>query len=414
MFPLEEVKQEAQSLKSELFEIYKDLHQHPESSWEEFRTSKIVEDYLRTLGLEVKTNIGYTGVVGGLDTGKPGKTLLLRADMDALLMDDLCGLPYQSENPGVCHSCGHDSHVAMLLGAAKILCTHKDAFSGRIKFAFQACEENTFNKDIRKKVADAGYVGRPEAGLGGARAMVQDGILEDVDACMAIHVAAEIPIGTIKIRKDRACASTDFFEITLIGKGGHGSAPHLVIDPVPAMAELVQAIHMLPTREINALETTVFHIGEIHTPGSTASSVADRVVIKGGFRAFHDKTRAILSRRIKELTYRTAEAWRCSVEYEFHTGYSPTINDAELSAKVANSCTKILGMKNVFYTEAPSLTAEDFSEFSRLRPSVYMNLGVAVGEDYPILHNPRFHVSAEALPIGVEVHVQNALDYLNS
>lgn len=143
MFPLEEVKQEAQSLKSELFEIYKDLHQHPESSWEEFRTSKIVEDYLRTLGLEVKTNIGYTGVVGVLDTGKPGKTLLLRADMDALLMDDLCGLPYQSENPGVCHSCGHDSHVAMLLGAAKILCTHKDAFSGRIKFAFQACDTSS-------------------------------------------------------------------------------------------------------------------------------------------------------------------------------------------------------------------------------------------------------------------------------
>lgn len=409
------VQQETQALKAELFEIYKDLHQHPEPGFEEYRTSAIVAKYLEQLGLEVQTGLAFTGVVGILDSGKPGKTLMLRADMDCLAITDQSGLPYQSENPGYCHACGHDSHTVMLLGAAKILSLHKDAFRGKIKFVFQPCEEGSLKPEISQALHDAGYVGRPgEAGLGGAGFLIKEGVLDGVDACIGLHVQPQIPIGTLSLCREAACASTDMFVITIQGEGGHGSTPHKVIDPVPAMAELIQAIHMLPTRETNAAETTIFHIGKVETPGSIWSAVADKAVIEGGYRTYNEETRRLFGRRVPELAEQIAKAWRCSVNYEHVTGYAPTINNPELSAEIAENCRKILGTENVFYSDVPELTAEDFSEYARLVPSTLVWLGTALEPGSPALHNPRFHVHKDVLPLGIQVHVGNALAYLNS
>ena len=363
MFKLNWLQHELPELQKELFEIYKDLHQHPEPGFEEVRTSGIIAEYLKKLGLCVQTGLAFTGVVGLLDSGRPGKTLMLRADMDCLAIPDQSGLPYQSEHAGYCHACGHDSHVTMLLGAASVLSRHKEKFQGKIKFVFQPCEEGTLKPEVTPALKEAGDVGRPgEAGLGGAGFLIKEGVLEGVDACIGLHVLPELPLGAVSLCEKEACASTDKFTITFQGRGGHGSTPHKVIDPVPAIAELIQAIHMLPTREANAAETTIFHIGNISTPGSLWSAVADKAIIEGGYRTYNEETRRLFGKRVPELAQHIAQAWRCEMTYDHVTGYAPTINDPTLSAQVAKNCRQLLGEDKVRYTNQPVLTAEDFSE----------------------------------------------------
>ncbi|MDE6994952.1 MAG: amidohydrolase [Lachnospiraceae bacterium] len=414
MFKLNWLQHELPELQKELFEIYKDLHQHPEPGFEEVRTSGIIAEYLKKLGLCVQTGLAFTGVVGLLDSGRPGKTLMLRADMDCLAIPDQSGLPYQSEHAGYCHACGHDSHVTMLLGAAAVLSRHKEKFQGKIKFVFQPCEEGTLKPEVTQALKEAGYVGRPgEAGLGGAGFLIKEGVLEGVDACIGLHVQPELPLGAVSLCEKEACASTDKFTITFQGRGGHGSTPHKVIDPVPAIAELIQAIHMLPTREANAAETTIFHIGNISTPGSLWSAVADKAIIEGGYRTYNEETRRLFGKRVPELAQHIAQAWRCEMTYDHVTGYAPTINDPTLSAQVAKNCRQLLGEEKVRYTNQPMLTAEDFSEYARLVPSVLVWLGCAVGPNPPALHHPSFHVDERVLPVGIQVHVGNALAYLN-
>ena len=410
-----EFEQEIQSLSGELFEIYKDLHMHPERGHTEFRTGKIVADYLRECGLEVQTEVGITGVVGLLDSGKPGKTLLIRADMDCLGIPEESDLPYRSVNEGLAHACGHDAHTAMLLGAAKVLSQHKEAFSGKIKFIFQPNEENYIDDHpIRAMVLDKGYRWlSPDAGLGGAGCMIQDGVMDGVDACFAIHVQPNVPLGSVYIAKKEACASTDFMDVTIQGKGGHGSMPQNAIDPVPALAEMIQALYILPTRVASGAEKWVFHIGAVETPGSIASAVADKAVIHFGYRAFNDETRALFTKRIEEMVPHIAAAHQCTASIVHGIGYRPTINDENMSALVAESCCKVRDADKVIYSDEPNMTAEDVGEFFRLAPGCILWLGTGVGENPPALHNPAFCVDPAALPIGVSVHVSTALTYLN-
>lgn len=409
-------EQEIHALQDELFDIYKDLHMHPERGFTEYRTADIVAQHLKSWGLDVTTEVALTGVVGVLDSGRPGKTLMIRADMDCLAIQEETGLPYQSVNEGLAHACGHDAHTTMLLGAAKVLSQHKDSFVGKIKFVFQPNEEGyPDDHPIVQKLHGLGYFGiRPgEAGLGGAGYMIQEGVMAGVDACMALHVQPNLPLGTAYIAKREACASTDFIRITLQGKGGHGSLPQNAIDPVPAMAQLIQAIHILPTREADGAEKWVFHIGNVYTPGSIWSAVADKAVIELGYRAFNDETRRLFTRRIRELTESIAAAYRCTPIIEHSVGYAPTINNEKLSAQVAQSCRKILGEDNVIYSDTPNMTAEDCGEYFRVVPGTLLWLGIAHTDNVPALHNPRFCVPADALPLGVQVHVENALSYLS-
>lgn len=408
-------EKEIKDLDAELFEIYKDLHQNPERGFTEYRTSEIVSEYLKELGLEVKTGIALTGVTALLDSGKPGRTLMIRADMDCLAMDDASGLPYASQTPGLAHTCGHDAHTTMLLGAAKILSRHRDAFCGKILFLFQPNEEGYLEgTDMAKKLAEIGYVGRPgEAGIGGAGFMIQEGVLENVDACMALHVEPRLPLGKVLISKKEACASTDAFDIAIIGQGGHGSAPHQAIDPMPALAELIQALYLLPTRESSPTEHVVFHIGYAETPGSLWSAVAERVILQGGYRTFNEETRRLFARRVEEISKKIAEFNRCRLEYRRTTGYAPVINDERISSLVAESCRQVLGDENVHYSNLPVMGAEDFGEYARLRPSTIFWLGSGHCSNEPANHNPAAHVHRDVLPIGVSLHISNALTYLN-
>ena len=214
-----DVKKEAAALSAELETIYKDLHRHPEIGYDEHRTSGIIADYLCACGMEVQTGIAITGVVGTLDSGRPGKTLLIRADMDCLQVEEMTACDYRSENPGKMHACGHDAHVTMLLGAAKLLSAHRDAFRGKIKFLFEPSEES-IPASMKETVRAAGYDGE-----GGAGFMIQQGVLEGVDMALALHVQPVVPAGKIQIARHEATASSDVYDIMLTGKGGHGAMP---------------------------------------------------------------------------------------------------------------------------------------------------------------------------------------------
>lgn len=391
-------------IRDELAAIYKDLHQHPEPGYTERRTAGIVAEYLRRCGLPVTEGVALNGVVGVLDSGKPGKTLMMRADMDCLRIQELTGCDYQSQNEGCMHACGHDSHVTMLLGAAKVLSQHTDAFSGKIKFLFQPAEEQ-IDPSMEEAVRQAGY-----DGAGGAGFMIQEGALDGVDACVIMHCQPAIPFGTVQIAKRNACASSDLFDVTFVGKGGHGARPHEAIDPVPAMAEAIQAIHALPTREVSCLETCVISVGEVETPGSVWNAVAEKARFVGGFRTFNPEVRALLGRRIPELAETIAKAHRCRAEIRFLNGYMPCLNDERVAQAVAQSCREVLGEDCVDLTDTPAMTSEDAGEYLARVPGAFFWLGA--GDPEHTLHNPYFLPSLDMIPLGVRVHVNNAVTML--
>ena len=400
-------KEEILQLEDELFSTFKDLHAHPEVGFDERRTSALIARSLRDCGIQVTEGVALTGVVGLLDSGKPGKTLMLRSDMDCLEVQELADVSYKSSFPGKMHACGHDAHVSMLLAAAKVLSRHKDAFRGKVKFVFQPAEEGN-PPSMTEKIRAAGYDGQ-----GGAAFMVREGVLDGVDLCLVLHVQPSIPVGTVSISKKNACASSDVFRIRIRGRGGHGAQPQNAIDPVPAMAELIEAIHMLPAREVSAVETCVLSIGSAETPGSVWNAVAEIACIAGGIRTFNPQVREHLNLRVKQLAEGIATANRCTVEFERTEGYMPCINDEKLAERVADSCAQALGTENVSLTDTPAMTSEDCGAYLSRVPGVFFWLGVGNGPASPALHNPHFRVEADALLWGVKVHVNNVLSLLN-
>lgn len=395
-------------MKDEIGAMFRRLHQHPEVGYDERQTAKTVADCLRGCGLDVTEGVALTGVVGVLDSGKPGKTLMMRADMDCLEIQELARTGYESLDQGKMHACGHDAHVTMLLAAARVLSRHKDQFCGTIKFVFQPAEEG-IPASMREKVRAAGYEGE-----GGAGFMIQQGVLEGVDACVILHVQPALPVGSVSIARRNACASSDVFRITLRGKGGHGAQPQNAIDPVPAMAELISAIHMLPTREVSASETCVLSIGSAETPGSVWNAVAEKACIAGGIRTFNPQVRELLNRRVKELAEGIAAANRCTLEYARSAGYAPCINDEKMALAVAQSCQSVLGKEQVILTDVPAMTSEDCGAYLEKVPGVFFWLGVGRTPEALPLHSPYFSLDPDALACGVEVHVHNAISLLQA
>lgn len=400
-------EEEIRKMQPELESLFMDLHRHPELGFCEKRTSKLAADYLEQCGLKVKRGIALTGVEAVLDSGRPGKTLLMRSDMDCLAITEQTDCTCRSEHEGRMHACGHDAHITMLLGAASVLSRHKDAFTGKIKFVFQPAEEGT-PPHMSQIVREAGYTGS-----GGAGFMIQEGVLEGVDLCLAMHVQPSLPTGVVSVSRKNACASSDVFRITLIGKGGHGASPQTAIDPVPAVSELISAIHMLPTREIGAIETCVISIGKIETPGSVWNAVADKVCLEGGFRTFSQEVRKHLTLRIEEITKNIAKANRCGLWYEHEACYTPCVNNEGAAALVVKSCRELLGEEHVIDTEVPAMCSEDFGAFLDKVPGVFFWLGVGQEPGSPALHNPHFQLDQKALVTGVRVHVNNAVTLLS-
>lgn len=392
---------EIEAIRNELTEIYKDLHRHPEPGYMEKRTAGIVAAYLRDCGLQVTEGVGLTGVVGMLDSGKPGKTLMLRADMDCLRVTELTNCDYRSEEEGCMHACGHDTHVTMLLGAARILSAHKEAFNGRIKFVFQPAEEQ-IDFSMVDEVRASGYDGE-----GGAGFLVQLGVLDDVDACAIIHNQPALPVGKVQIAKKNACASSDLFDVAIVGRGGHGARPQNAIDPVPAMAEAIEAIHLLPSREVNCLETCVISVGNVQTPGSVWNAVAEKACFIGGFRTFNETVRAHLYGRIPEVVKYIAQAHRCTAQVNMMRGYMPCLNDERMARLTAESCAELLGAENVIYADEPAMSSEDAGAYLAKVPGVFFWVGS--GDADHALHSPNFLPNPAVLPMGVRIHVHNAI-----
>ncbi|MGA7875851.1 MAG: amidohydrolase [Desulfoferrobacter sp.] len=392
-----EIKKQVLELDDEVIRLRRDFHQHPELGFEELRTSKKVMEYLEQLGLEPK-QITKTGVVATLHGKQPGPTVMLRADMDALPVQEENEVPYRSVNPGIMHACAHDGHTAMLLVAAKILSRYRDKITGNIKFVFEPNEENV-----------------------AALQMIEDGVLEDpkVDACFGIHLWSTLESGKMAITAGPVMAGMNHFDLIIKGKGGHTATPQNSIDPILTSASVIQAVQAIQTREISVLQPTIIMFGQIE--GGTASNIIpDKVTLKGTMRFLHEINEGDEegpAKRFERIVANTCKAYRADYELDFVSGHPTLVNDRALTEVVKSVAQQILegpspSEQIVSYI---SLAGEDFSEFAARVPGVFYFVGAGNRQketDFPH-HHPRFNIDEDVLKLGVEMHVRTALQYLN-
>ncbi len=379
----------------DIIEIRRDIHANPEIGMEEVRTSALVKAELEKLGLEVQDRVGKMGVVGLLRGKEAGKTILLRADMDCLPMDEETDLPFKSKVPGMMHACGHDVHTAILLGAAKVLSQLKDEIKGNIKFAFQPAEE-----------------ANP---TGGARYMIEDGVLENpkVDAAVGLHVW-NLPLGTVGIRTSTMMAQSDRIFITVKGKSSHASQPHNGVDAIVTAGHIITALQTVISRNVDPMESAVVTIGTIHG-GSRYNVTCDKVVLEGTVRTFNPDISAIMPGRIKAIAENVASALGAECDVDYVEGYSATVNDEELATKFIGYFGDAIGEENIIIPSQPASGGEDFSEFSKVVPSVFYWLGMEsdINKGQTTLHNPNLVVDERSIPIGIKTMVSGAIDFLN-
>ncbi len=367
----------------------RDLHAHPELGFEEERTAAMVAGRLRALGFEVHTGIGKTGVVGVLRGAAPGKTIMLRADMDALPIDEENDVPYKSRTPVHMHACGHDGHVAMLLGAARIVMSRRDEVAGTVCFLFQPAEE----------------------GKGGAKAMVADGVLErfGIERAYGLHLASTHPAGQVGFREGAFYASSDSIEITVEGKGGHGAAPHQTVDPVYVASQFVVAVQQIVSRNIDPIEPAVVTIGAING-GTTHNVIPSRVRLLGTVRAFDGVVREKMAERIERVLRGICESSGATYEFEYIWRYPVTSNDVEQTRYARALAQRVVGAERV--AEVPKLMgAEDFSFFAERVPACFFTIGSNGGANSAFPHHhARFDIDESALETGVRMMTALALD----
>jgi amidohydrolase len=373
----------------DVIELRRDIHRHPELGFEEIRTAGVVADRLRRLGYEVRTKVGETGVVGILRSKRPGRTILLRADMDALPIREETGLPFASADVGKMHACGHDGHVAILLGAAQIIMERQDELAGTIVVCFQPAEE----------------------GKGGAKAMIRDGVLEDphVDRVYGLHLLSQAPSGVIRVRPGPVMASSDSIEIIVRGKGGHGAAPHETNDPILTAAHFITAVQSVVSRKIEPIEPAVVTIGAIHG-GTIHNVIPDEVRMLGTVRAFAADVRSQMQPRIEAVLRGACESHGATYEFDYDWRYPVTANDPDEAAYVRALATRVVGEERS-QDMKPTMGAEDFSFMLEQRPGCFFFLGTQSDESTSAPHhNARFSIDEGALETGVKMMVALALD----
>lgn len=357
------------------------IHRRPELGFAEHETSALVESELHIAGVDTQRVTG-TGVVAILRGAKPGKTLALRADMDALPVTERTGLEYASEVPGVMHACGHDAHTAMLLGAAVSLAREREQLAGTIKFFFQPAEE----------------------GPGGAKPMIDAGVMDapKVDAVAMLHVWPTLPSGAVGIRRGPMTASCDDFEIRVSGRGGHGGYPHDAIDTIPIAAEIVGALQRIVSREIDPLLPAVVSIGRIEG-GYRRNVIADSTTLLGTVRCLDETVRRSMPERIERIVSGICAAHRASHAIDFEFGYPSVHNDPQLTEKVMAIASGAGEVSSVTELARPTMGAEDFAYFAQAAPGCMIRLGCAApGDDRPAsLHSPEFRLDENAIPTGV-------------
>lgn len=384
----------AQAIKSYIVDIRRTIHRHPELGYQEFNTAKLVAEQLNALGVSFQSGLAKTGVVAELARG-PGPTILVRADMDALPIQEHSGVDFQSAIPGVMHACGHDTHTAMLLGAIKLL--SNETFNGTLRFLFQPAEEGNYDDPN---------------GFSGAQRMIAEGVLNGIDAAIGLHQMPTMPTGTIAITTGSVMAAADFFEITIIGKSTHaGVSPEAGIDAVVIAAELILSLQTIVSRQIKASDTAVVSVSTIEG-GSAANVLADKVRLTGTIRALNEATHQKIIKLIKSRCDAFAELNNTNIDIHFYYSVPVTINAAKISQVATDSAASIFGAQNVV-ADVSIMGGEDFGYIAQKVPSCFALLGTQIitGEVHP-LHSPKMIINEDALPLGTAYLAQTALDLL--
>lgn len=377
-------------LHPKLVERRRDFHRHPELAFQEFRTAGIVADWCRELGLDVQTGVAQTGVVARLRGARPGKTVALRADMDALPIQDIKTCDYKSTVEGKMHACGHDAHTTMLLGAASVLTAIKDEIEGDIVFIFQPAEE----------------------GPGGAEPMIAEGVLEGVDFILGQHMAPVLPAGYVAVSNGPAMAAPDEFYLKIKGVGGHGAYPHMTVDAVQIAAQVVTALQAVVARQVDPQQAAVLSVGTING-GVRTNVIADEVTLSGTVRTFDPFLRDEMPRRMEAIINGITAGFGASYEFDYRMMYPALINPQVGYDLVKKVGTDVLGQGKAI-DAPPSMGGEDFAYFLQKVPGCFYWLGCKhpqpVFEGYNI-HHPGFDIDEESLFFGVQMLVEGTLAY---
>jgi amidohydrolase len=390
---LKEIFTRIDEIRAEMVDIRRDLHMHPELSFQEKRTPEVIAEYQRRLGLEVKTGVGGNGVVATLYGTEPGRTVAIRADFDALPIHEQNDVPYKSKNPGVMHACGHDAHTAIALGLSKVLSEKKDQLKGNVVFIHQHAEE---------------------LNPGGAKAMLDDGCLEGVNVIFATHMENYFPVGKIIYSNGYILAASDEFEIEVKGIGGHGAFPQDTSDSVVIGSQLVCNLQQIVSRRIDPLKSAVVSVGSFQS-GKAANVIADNAIIKGTVRTFDEDVRQKIERMIEDITSHTCQASGADYEVRYKRGYPATWNHPEPTELLIDAAKEVVD-DNDIVSIPPNMGGEDFSYFLQKVPGTYFFTGSANEEKgfiYPY-HHPKFDIDEDALVIGAKTLASATLKYLEA
>jgi amidohydrolase len=392
--PTDSLLSRAKAIKDELVTIRRDIHQHPELAFQEQRTAETGRAWFQNLGLEVQPGIAGTyGLVATLDSGQPGPTLLIRADMDALPITEETNTSYASQTIGVMHACGHDAHVACVLGAARLLVELREGLRGRVKFLLQPAEE------------------KPP---GGAKVLIEQGqVLEGVDAALALHVYPPLPVGQIGFRPGVLLGYSDRFTVRIHGIGGHAARPHQTVDAVAVAVQVYQALQYLVSRENDPLHPFVITIGALHA-GTVANVIPNEATLLGTVRSLDPEVNNSLPERLERVVAGVCQATRAHYTFEFVRGYPAMVNDEAFTRQAMESVKALLGEPAIAHLPTPELGGEDFAFFAQRVPSLMFRLGVrneARGLVHAV-HSSHFDLEEDALPIGAAALARVAMDYL--
>lgn len=391
MGSLNRLSERIEQIYSQMVEWRRMFHMEPELSFQEERTPARVVEILRGFDIDVRTGVGGRGVVGTLTGGRPGKTVALRADMDALPIQDEKTCTYRSRVPGVMHACGHDGHMAALLGVARLLSEMREEIPGQVRFLFQHAEEVI---------------------PGGAREMIQDGALDGVDAVYGVHLWTPLPVGVVGIKGGPLMAAADSFQIEIFGKGGHGGLPHEAVDAIVVASHLIVHLQTLISRQVDPLKSGVISVGTIQG-GQGFNVIAERCTLTGTVRTFDPVLRGQLHERIREIAEKTCALYGATCRVTYQWGYPALVNDTVEAHRVASVARRIVGDDRVWELQ-PVMAAEDFAYYLGKVPGAFCFVGAGNREgdrDFPH-HHPRFDFDENAMKFAAELLASTALTYL--
>ena len=391
MTKLEGIAQAADGLSDEIVALRRKIHEHPELAFEEQQTAMRVEEFLNRLGIACRTGVGKTGIVALLQGGKPGPTIAIRADMDALPINEPDGLPFASKVPGKMHACGHDAHTAIVLGVAAILSRMKDDIAGRVMFVFQPAEET----------------------LCGAAAMLEAGAFADPapDAILGFHNWPQLRTGTVGWHPDAVMASSDAFDVTIKGVGGHGAHPHLAVDSIIGAAQFVNQLQTIISREIAPISSAVVTIGKI-AGGTARNIIAPSVELSASVRTLESETAAKIEAAVRRILEGLKVGMRLDYELNW-TKLTPVLrNDKPTMARVLGAAREMLGPTNVIEMPSPSMGSEDFAWFAERVPSAHLRIGSKIDGHDTAIHRADYQLNEQVIPLGMTVMTRAVLSLM--